>query len=45
MIPFGLMTEQDEGRNWRHIEILFIFIKTTFCQIETVGLQRSLATI
>ena len=38
MIPFGLMTEQDERRNWRHIKILFIVIKTTSCQIENMGL-------
>ena len=39
------MTEQDERRNWRHIKISFIVIKITSCQIETRGLQRSMATI
>ena len=43
-IPFVQMTERDERRNWRHIKILFCAIKTISCQIETVGLQRSMAT-
>ena len=44
-IPFMRMTERDEKQNWGQIKILFFVIKITSCQTETVGLQRSMATI